>query len=71
MANHFFSTQRGTGIHSLTAATADITAGTATVAGDDVEVRIADAAGLTKADVKDILERISQFIQNSSTFPIL
>lgn len=71
MANHFFSTNRGTGRHSLVADTADITTGSATTAGNDVELRVADAASLTKKDVRLLVEKLLSYIEQQSDFPII
>ena len=67
MANHFFSINRGTD----SAKSAAITAATSTTSGDDIELRLADAAGLTKKDVDILVERVLDYVRNVSTFPPL
>lgn len=67
MSNHFISINRGftDGPDNL------ITTGAASTAGDDLEVRIADAASLTKQDVDLLLERIQRYVRETSNFPDL
>lgn len=52
MANHFFSINRG---KSGTTPT-DITRATTSTTGDDIELRVADGASLTRKDVRLALE---------------
>ena len=65
MANHFFSINRG-----LDGLKPDqITRGTSTVSTDDVELRVADAASLTKRDVIMALEAFKRLMEQSSSAP--
>lgn len=69
MANHFISINRGKQGVKI----ADFTAGTSTTAGDDIELRIADAASLTKKDVEIALLAFGRYIKQwrNSGFPDL
>lgn len=67
MANHFFSINRG-----VTGAKAsDITKGTSSATGDDIELRVADGANLTRYDVIKALEAFENMFTNNNqtTFP--
>lgn len=69
MANHFISSNRG----KQMAKTVDFTFATSTTSGDDLELRIADGASLTRRDVVLFLDRVMQMMQagpiNGSNFP--
>lgn len=58
MANHFFSVNRGPGedFHQDS-----VTTGAASTAGDDFEIRIADAAGWTRFEITRVLERFERY----------
>jgi hypothetical protein len=61
MANHFVSLNRGqSGFASV-----DFTTGTASTAGADVELRVADGASLTKKDVHNILKAFERLFENA------
>lgn len=67
MSNHFVSINRGKeGVKP-----SDFTTGTASTAGDDIELRVADAASLTRLDVRKALEAFQRFYAEatSTTFP--
>lgn len=64
MANHFFSINRAAD-NSPNA----VTAAASSTAGDDLELRIADAAGLTKGDVYILTQELLQYIDDYSVFP--
>lgn len=61
MADHFVSLNRGEAgmLYS------DFTTGTSTTAGDQIELRVKDAASLTKKDVQLALEAFERFFANS------
>lgn len=59
MSNTFYSANRGTGLKPV-----DITTGASSTSGDDVELRVADGASLTKKDVDLIVERIMVFFKS-------
>lgn len=74
MANHFFSINRG---KSGTTPT-DITRATSSTSGDDIELRVADGASLTRKDVVLALEAFIRVIETGrdvagggTTFPPL
>lgn len=71
MANVYISTNRGTGMASMTAGVASVTVGAASASSNDVELRITDAASLTKADVEFLVDKIVDYVRNSSNFPPL
>lgn len=61
MAQQYISINRGKeGFNS-----SDITAGTATVAGDDIELRFNDAASLTKLDITKALAAFERYVQSA------
>lgn len=69
MSNHFVSINRGkTGMVA-----SDFTAGSSSTAGDDIEIRIADGASLTRKDVMLALEAFEIYFGNKdlTTFPPL
>lgn len=69
MSNHFLSINRGKdGLKS-----SDVTTGSSSTAGDDVELRIADGASLKRLDVIKALEAFRRFLENKNTsnFPPL
>jgi hypothetical protein len=60
MADHFVSLNRGQdGV-----AYNRFTTGTSSTAGNDVELRVRDGAGLSKLDVIKILEQFENFFEN-------
>ncbi len=68
MANHYFSINRG----KSGFAEVDITKGAASTAGDDIELRVADGASLTRKDVilaLDAFERAFESGKYVTTFP--
>lgn len=69
MANHFFSINRG----KSGTAISDITYATSTTAGDDIELRVADAASLTRKDLMLALKAFERTVMNilRTTFPPL
>ncbi len=69
MSNHFVSINRGKEGTKYS----DFTTGTSSTAGDDIELRIADAASLTRKDVTLALEAFERWIENikQTTFPPL
>jgi hypothetical protein len=69
MANHFVSINRGKdGFKS-----SDFTTGASTTSGDDIELRVADGASLTRKDVQVALEALERFFENKdlTNFPPL
>lgn len=60
MANHFFSINRGAEGFKFS----DITKATSSTSADDIELRVADAAGLTRKDVVKALEAFERAILN-------
>lgn len=60
MADHFLSVKKSTALSP-----ASVTAGTATTAGDHVEVRMLDGAGLNNLDVLMALDRIKAHIESN------
>ena len=69
MANHFFSINRGKAGTSIS----DFTLATSSTTGDDIELRLADAAGLTRKDVRLALKALGRLIEDQlqTTFPPL
>lgn len=72
MANHFYSINRGKDGFLQS----DITRATSSTTGDDIELRLADGASLTRLDVRkalDAFERLfaSSVNAESNTFPPL
>jgi hypothetical protein len=61
MADHFVSLTRGEQGFTST----DFTTGTASTAGDDIELRIRDGAGTTKKDVIIALKAFERFFENA------
>ena len=61
MANHFISLNRG----QQGSIQSDYTTGTSSTAGNDLEIRIADGASLSKKDVIIFCEAIEHFIENN------
>ncbi len=60
MANHFISLNRGE--NGFTPS--DFTTGAASTAGDDIELRVADGASLTRKDIMIALEAFERFFEN-------
>lgn len=60
MANHFFSINRG--VSELKADA--VTRATSTTAGDDIELRVADGASLTRKDVLLALEAFEKVFKS-------
>jgi hypothetical protein len=71
VSNHYFSASNGL---SSEFAFTSITKGTSSSAGDPAELRLADAAGLTRQDVKLFLKRLRAVFAdggNETDFPPL
>lgn len=66
MADHFIGVARGSEFHD----DSSFTIGTST-GSTDLEVRIADAAGWTKAEVDRALHRIIDYIHGSALYNTL
>ncbi len=61
MADHFVSINRGKeGLRY-----SDFTTNTTSTTGDDCELRVADAAKLTKNDIHNFLEAFERFFENA------
>jgi hypothetical protein len=70
MANHYISINRGKDGSQAT----DFTTGASSTAGDDIELRIADGASLSRLDVVIALKAFERYLeenQGSATFPVL
>lgn len=69
MTNHYISINRGKDGLKLS----DLTLGTSSTAGDDIELRIADGASLTRKDIVVALEAFERTIvaKDRTTFPPL
>lgn len=63
MANHYFSINRG--VDGFNAS--DITRGTSSTSGDDIELRVADGASLTRKDVQIALEAFERLFATAGT----
>lgn len=63
MANHFVSINRGKQGFSQV----DYTTGVSTTAGDDIELRIADAASLKRKDVLLALKAFERWVIGTET----
>jgi hypothetical protein len=61
VADHFVSLNRGQEGFTY----AQFVTGTASTAGADVELRVTDAASLTKKDVHTILQAFTRFFENA------
>jgi hypothetical protein len=61
MSNHFISLNRGQNGSSYS----DFVTGTASTAGADVELRVADGASLTKNDLHLMLLAFERFFENA------
>ena len=61
MADHFVSLQRGVEGFNYS----DFTTGAASTAGNAIELRVGDAAGMTKKDVHNALEAFERFFENA------
>lgn len=61
MASHYVSLNRGIEGQKY----ADFTTGTASTAGDGIELRVLDGASLTKLDVMKALESFERFFENA------
>jgi len=61
MADHFVSLNRGEEGFRFN----DFTTGTASTAGDQIELRVLDGAGLSKKDVINALESFVRFFENA------
>lgn len=69
MSNHFVSINRGKdGFKN-----SDFTTGTSSTTGDDIELRVADGASLTRKDIVIALEAFERFFASTlnTTFPPL
>lgn len=62
MANHFVSLNRGEQGFRFS----DFTTGSSSTAGDDIELRVADGASLTREDVVKALKAFARFFSNRS-----
>lgn len=69
MANHFVAINRGKEGTMLS----DFTTGTASSAATDIELRIADGAGLTRKDVALAIKAFERWVENAAmtNFPPL
>ena len=65
MASHYVSLVRGKAGFKLS----DFTTGTSSTAGDDIELRVEDSAGLTRKEVLNALEAFKRFITNRKMNP--
>lgn len=65
MANHYYSINRGVEGFKKD----DITRGTSSVSGDDIELRIADAASLTRLDVVKALNAFERLFSAGGADP--
>lgn len=69
MANHYYSINRGVAGTKQS----DITRATSSTSGDDIELRLADAASLTRMDVRLALDAFERMFAEggslNSTFP--
>lgn len=61
MADHYVSINRGIQGFKYS----DFTTGTASTAGDGIELRVLDGASLTKKDIKVALEAFERFFENA------
>lgn len=61
MADHFVSLNRGEQGFAYN----DFTTGTSSTSGDQIELRVADGASLTKKDVIIALEAFERFFENA------
>lgn len=69
MSDHFVSINRGKDGFKVS----DFTTGTSSTAGNDIELRVADGANLTRKDVVLALEAFERFIEDrtmSSAFAL-
>jgi hypothetical protein len=64
MADHYVSLNRGVAGEKYS----DFTTGTASTAGDSIELRVKDGASLTRKDVHLALEAFERFFQNAQQF---
>lgn len=72
MADHFVSLTGNENANDLSDIY-NLTQGTSSTAGDDIELRVHDGAGLTRKDVLQALCKFAQFFENlqvSSTFDL-
>ena len=60
MSDHFISLNRGESGFAQT----DFATGTASTAGDQIELRLKDGAGLTKKDAVLALKALERFLEN-------
>lgn len=69
MADHYVSINRGKSGLNMS----DFTTGSSATAGDDVELRVADAASLTRKDVVLALKAFERFFESKlqTDFPKL
>lgn len=68
MSNHFFSSNRGLGLKP-----SEIHPATTSTTADDMELRIADGANLTRLDVNHFLDRVRTWFnshQNTTVPPL-
>ena len=68
MSNHYISLKRGQDGFKIS----DVTTGTSTTAGDDIELRIADVDGqgvaLTRKDIQIALEAFERILASGAIF---
>lgn len=69
MANHFVSINRGESGTTMS----DFTTGSSSTTTDDIELRIADGASLTRKDVLLALEAFQRWLLDplQTTFPVI
>ena len=70
MSNHYVSLNRGAYGPNFS----DFTTGTSSTSGNDIELRVADGASLTRLDVILALEALENFFESNgaqTTFPPL
>lgn len=65
MANHFVSTNKG--ISGTLSDLYNMDTGTSTTSADDIELRVADGASLSRKDVLLALDKFKRFIENPKT----
>lgn len=67
MADHYVSINRGKTGQKMS----EFTAGASATTADDLEIRIADAAGWTRLEIIQALEALELYHENTATFPVL
>lgn len=70
MANFSYSMSRGIAIDKLgQSGSQSVTTGTLAPNAGDIEVRISDTNGITKREVKELLDNIFRYLDNSNNSP--